>query len=393
MPSLSGYARTGASITIALKTGALPPTTFATFVQDTSAPSGDTAFNGGSYNVYYTTANITTLPGSAFYGNTNLLYIKTGNSVTIIGDDAFNRCSALATISLPNVTSILSYAFNRCSALATINLPNVTSVGSQAFANCSALTSINLPNVTGIGNSAFNSCLALATISLPNVTSIGNNAFYSCPSMIVYTKSTNTFINSTNYLTYFPSGSELSTNLSSTILSVFTINGTSVTNNPNISVPHGTTSVSVIVTPVDPFAYYTITGNTGLQPGSNTLTVNVIAQNATTQTYVVTVSVLLPAPSITDIQPSIYSFRYPKKRYTLSTNTPILIKPRQNGINPQDQRSWRISPKLPEGLKFSYVSGIISGTPTKIAPSTIYNIWSTSEVFLTYKKQLTIEIV
>ena len=88
-----------------------------------------------------------------------------------------------------------------------------------------------------------------------------------------------------------------------------------------------------------------------------------------------------------------YSMKYPHKKYTLTTNTPVLIKPRQNGVNIQDQRFWRISPKLPEGLKFSCVSGIISGTPVEPLPSTIYNIWSISEVFLSYKKQVTIEIV
>jgi hypothetical protein len=90
---------------------------------------------------------------------------------------------------------------------------------------------------------------------------------------------------------------------------------------------------------------------------------------------------------------SSYSFRYPQAVYTLTLNTPLLIKPRQNGINPLDQRSWRISPKLPTGLKFSSISGIISGTPTQPAPSTRYNIWSNSEIFLSCRRQLTIEIV
>jgi hypothetical protein len=88
-----------------------------------------------------------------------------------------------------------------------------------------------------------------------------------------------------------------------------------------------------------------------------------------------------------------YSFRYPQKKYTLTTNTPVLIKPRQNGINELDQRSWRISPKLPPGLKFSGVTGIISGTPTALAPLTTYNVWSNSEIFLSYRRQLIIEIL
>jgi len=88
-----------------------------------------------------------------------------------------------------------------------------------------------------------------------------------------------------------------------------------------------------------------------------------------------------------------YNMKYHQSIYSLTVITPVLIKPRQNGINPLDQRSWRISPKLPTGLKFSSISGIISGTPTQPAPSTRYNIWSNSEIFLSCRRQLTIEIV
>jgi hypothetical protein len=90
---------------------------------------------------------------------------------------------------------------------------------------------------------------------------------------------------------------------------------------------------------------------------------------------------------------SSYSFRYPQSTYSFTLNTPVLTKPRQYGTNQQDQRSWRISPKLPAGLKFSHTTGIISGTPTEPAPSTTYTVWSTSEVFLSYRKQVTIEII
>jgi hypothetical protein len=88
-----------------------------------------------------------------------------------------------------------------------------------------------------------------------------------------------------------------------------------------------------------------------------------------------------------------YNWRYLQSKYTLTKNTQVSIKPRQHGINQLDQRSWRISSKLPAGLKFSSTTGIISGTPSAPAPSTTYNIWSNSEVFLSYRRQLTIEIV
>jgi hypothetical protein len=88
-----------------------------------------------------------------------------------------------------------------------------------------------------------------------------------------------------------------------------------------------------------------------------------------------------------------YNMKYHQSTYSFTVNTPVLIKPRQHGINPLDQRSCRISPKLPEGLKFSSTTGIISGTPSAPAPSTTYTVWSNSEVFLSYRQHITIEIV
>jgi hypothetical protein len=88
-----------------------------------------------------------------------------------------------------------------------------------------------------------------------------------------------------------------------------------------------------------------------------------------------------------------YSMRYPQSSYTFTINTPVLIKPRKYGTNERDQRSWKISPNLPEGLKFSSVTGIISGTPISAMEPTTFTIWSNSEIFSAYKKQVTIEIM
>jgi hypothetical protein len=88
-----------------------------------------------------------------------------------------------------------------------------------------------------------------------------------------------------------------------------------------------------------------------------------------------------------------YNMKYPKSKYILTTNNKVFIKPRQYGTNELDQRSWRITPKLPKGLKFASSTGIISGTPTEACPSTTYKIFSNSEVFLGYCAGVTIEIV
>jgi hypothetical protein len=80
---------------------------------------------------------------------------------------------------------------------------------------------------------------------------------------------------------------------SDTSLSVFTIDGTSVSDGGNVDKPYGTTSVTVIATPTDSNASISsITGDTGLSIGSNQILVIVTAQDGiTTQTYTAYITV------------------------------------------------------------------------------------------------------
>ena len=246
------------------------------------------AFSGCSNLTSVSLPKVTSIGNYAFVNCSGLTSISLPN-VTSIGNNAFVNCSVLTSISLPKVTSIGNNAFLMCIGLRTVSLPKVTSIGDTGFYGCSSLTPISLPNVTSIGISGFYGCSSLIFISLPNVTSIGSEAFLGCPAMTVYTKSTNNYLTA---LSQFPAGSTRSTNLSSsTGLSVFTINGTTVTNNSSIGFIFGTTSVNVVVTPDSPFGLYTITGDTGLQTGTNTLVVKAFAQDATTQDYTVNVIV------------------------------------------------------------------------------------------------------
>jgi hypothetical protein len=263
---------------------------------------GDSVFEGCSKLTSITGVNnayFTTLDGILFGTNNTILVCHpaaktnttytTPDSVISIQASAFSGCSFLTSISLPKVTSIGDSGFYGCNLLTSVSLPNVTSIGVSGFYGCSSLTSVSLPNVTSIGITGFYGCSSLIFISLPNLTSVGSEAFLGCPAMTVYTKSTNNYLTT---ISQFPAGSIRSTNLSSsTGLSVFTINGTTVTNNSSIGFSFGTTSVDVVVTPDSPFGLYTITGDTGLQTGTNTLVVKAFAQDATTQDYTVNVIV------------------------------------------------------------------------------------------------------
>jgi len=78
-------------------------------------------------------------------------------------------------------------------------------------------------------------------------------------------------------------------------LSTFTINGTAVTNGGIFNVANGTTSVTVVATKTNANATVgTISGNSGLITGNNTLTFRVTAQDSTTQDYSVTIVVAEP---------------------------------------------------------------------------------------------------
>ncbi|MEI7420069.1 MAG: cadherin-like beta sandwich domain-containing protein, partial [Actinomycetes bacterium] len=83
-----------------------------------------------------------------------------------------------------------------------------------------------------------------------------------------------------------------------TSLAVFTVDGQTVSNGSSVNVDYGTTSVDVVATPTvvgtDAADSPTvdITGDTGLQPGPNTLSVVVTAaDDVTTETYTVTINV------------------------------------------------------------------------------------------------------
>jgi hypothetical protein len=78
---------------------------------------------------------------------------------------------------------------------------------------------------------------------------------------------------------------------SNTNLSTFTINGTTVTDGGSINVALGTTRLHVSAIAADAKASVSVTGKSGLNTGSNTLTVTVTALSGDSTTYTVTVIV------------------------------------------------------------------------------------------------------
>lgn len=97
-----------------------------------------------------------------------------------------------------------------------------------------------------------------------------------------------------------------STSTSISTLSTFSINGTSViTPGSAVSLPHGTSSATVVATPTAAGASRTISGNTGLVTGANTVTVRVTAANGINmETYTATVNVAASAPAPSAPAPS-----------------------------------------------------------------------------------------
>ena len=88
-----------------------------------------------------------------------------------------------------------------------------------------------------------------------------------------------------------------------------------------------------------------------------------------------------------------FSAKYREKSYKLTVGMPVIIKPREYVRNSLDNRWWRISPKLPAGLKFSQTTGKISGIPQLSMTSTKYKITSNSQIYLSCAMEITLEIV
>ena len=77
-----------------------------------------------------------------------------------------------------------------------------------------------------------------------------------------------------------------------TSLAVFTVNGNAVVDDQTVSLPVGTTTVTVVAETTDPEATRVVTGGTDLLPGDNPLTVQVTAADGvTTENHVVNLSV------------------------------------------------------------------------------------------------------
>ena len=66
---------------------------------------------------------------------------------------------------------------------------------------------------------------------------------------------------------------------------VVTVAGISVLDGDHINLPFGTSSVAIVVTPNDSHATYVVGGNSGLQVGTNVMTVTVTAEDGSAKTY------------------------------------------------------------------------------------------------------------
>lgn len=288
--------------------------------------------------------NVTSIGVNAFSKCTGLKTITIPSTVRIILDVAFSECSSITSLIVPStVTNIYNGAFSKCSSLSdiTIQSSTISIIGSifseiaasvtisgfippylfsavsslknltinngvpfisnSALQGCSELTLVTTQDsVTSIGSSAFVSCSKLTSISLPNVRSIGSNAFDGCPSMRVFTKSSNKILT----ISQFPSGSTKTNSLS-----VLQVNGNNFLDASNLTVPFETASVDVNATPVDPFVNYTITGNTSLVTGNNTVTVSTkTLDDKIIHNYAFTITVNKDSPTITN-------FFIPTKNY------------------------------------------------------------------------------
>lgn len=235
---------------------------------------GTDVLGGGSITVPYgtTSVSVNAVPfqGAAsitsISGNTSLT--TGGNTVNVIvtaEDGTPGTYSATVYVSDPsNVSNLSTFTINGYDVLSpgtTINLPNgTTTVTVVATPQDSTATAI-VSGDTGLhvgDNTISVTCTAQDGLSVSGY-------------------SANVYVSASTDAT----------------LTAFTINGIDVLSpGSTVDVSYNVTSVTVVATLNDTNASYTVTGDTGLQTGSNTVTVVVVAEDGTTtQTYTATVQV------------------------------------------------------------------------------------------------------
>ncbi len=249
------------------------------FSNDTSLSTfkidGRDVVDGGSLNVGLGRSSVTVevIPTNAYAtavaaGNTNLVLGSNTVTVTVTADDG--------TIKVYTVTVVVAAP----SSVKTV--ASVTVNGTDFTSGFNAEEALDLPFGTTQVTVAVVPTSNLATVAVTNNTGLTtgvNNV------NVTVTAEDGTTANYTVKLNVLEADSN-------TALSALTVNGTSLLTASSLDLPFGTTAVSVEATTEAGTSTFTITGNSNLNAGANTLTIRVTAQSGATQDIVKTLNVL-----------------------------------------------------------------------------------------------------
>lgn len=273
---------------------------------------GDGAFKGCTFMTSVTIPNsVTTLSNSVFSSCVRLTSVTIPSSVTSIGDNVFYYCRLLTQIIvdssnpsylsedgvLYNKTKTLFIAYPAAKSGASYVIPNsVASISMYAFSYNSQITSVTIgSSVTSIGRAAFGNCTKLVSIYfLGNAPTLGLYGFINCASgfTINYISDKTGWANPWNA---YPAATFLDP---SKTITTFNFNGLdpAVTGGVNetaktvaLTVPYGTNLTALVPTiGIDGASISPASGVA--QNFTSTQTYTVTADDATTQSYTVTVT-------------------------------------------------------------------------------------------------------
>ena len=205
-----------------------------------------------------------------------------GATVVVSGNDNLHAGANTVTVKVTAADGTIA------TNLVTVTVKSLSSVKTLATLTVNGTDTAGGSTVTALPGTTSVPVIAVATSAAATVAVSGNTALKSGNNTVTITVTAE----DSSVATYTVTVNVLTLSAVKTLSSI-TVNGSSVMASSTVDLAAATTRATVIATPTDSKATVSVTGNTGLVGGANTVTITVTAENGTTATYTLTLNVLI----------------------------------------------------------------------------------------------------